>query len=183
MISFLNVQDTDISIDEICQQVFKLIFEMIYEKQIGSINKRDVEVIKYTELATKRIPFIKELLLLIDESNMSKDIWSLLKKCIRLVEYSDFSINYDILGLMKRVFSYSKSTQNIMDTFLQYQYLMAFKELNGIYILNVHQSKGREFDIVYVIDYESLCKDKNLLYVALSRVKEKLIVLDWVERK
>ncbi|ARC83768.1 ATP-binding domain-containing protein [Clostridium argentinense] len=64
--------------------------------------------------------------------------------------------------------------------FLQYQYLKAFKELKGIYVLNVHQSKGREFDYVYVVDRESLNKEENLLYVALSRVREKLTILDWI---
>ena len=67
-----------------------------------------------------------------------------------------------------------------MDIFLQYQYLKAFRELKGIYVLNVHQSKGREFDYVYLIDREAINKEENLLYVALSRVKEKLVVFDWV---
>lgn len=44
----------------------------------------------------------------------------------------------------------------------------------------MHQSKGREFDYVYLIDREAINKEENLLYVALSRVKEKLVVFDWV---
>jgi superfamily I DNA/RNA helicase len=86
-----------------------------------------------------------------------------------------------MMFIVRRVLSLSSySEDKVMDIFLQYQYLKAFKELKGIYVLNVHQSKGREFDYVYLIDREAINKEENLLYVALSRVKEKLVVFDWV---
>ena len=62
-----------------------------------------------------------------------------------------------MLFFVRRVLSLSSySEDKVMDIFLQYQYLKAFKELKGIYVLNVHQSKGREFDYVYLIDREAI---------------------------
>lgn len=52
---------------------------------------------------------------------------------------------------------------------------------NGRYILNVHQSKGREFDTVIILDSTRIAKEKNLFYVAVSRARKEIIMVDWIE--
>ena len=44
----------------------------------------------------------------------------------------------------------------------------------GLYITTIHQSKGKEFDCVLVLDVEKIADDRNLLYVSHSRMKEQL---------
>lgn len=78
------------------------------------------------------------------------------------------------------------SPQDIDNLFLQKQYINSFSDIiAGIYITTIHQSKGREFDDVYIVDIGTISKDKNLFYVANSRMKEKLnpIYLDFVGSK
>ena len=58
---------------------------------------------------------------------------------------------------------------------LQRQYTNSFTNITpGLYITTIHQSKGKEFDCVFVSDVGQLTKDQNLLYVSHSRMKEKL---------
>jgi superfamily I DNA/RNA helicase len=117
----------------------------------------------------------------IEKAYEDNDYYKCLYNIVKLVSNANFKINRDMMFIVRRVLSLSSySEDKVMDIFLQYQYLKAFKELKGIYVLNVHQSKGREFDYVYLIDREAINKEENLLYVALSRVKEKLVVFDWV---
>ena len=58
---------------------------------------------------------------------------------------------------------------------LQRQYTNSFTNITpGLYVTTIHQSKGKEFDCVFVSDVGQLTKDQNLLYVSHSRMKEKL---------
>jgi superfamily I DNA/RNA helicase len=65
---------------------------------------------------------------------------------------------------------------------LQELYMRAHRILIGIYVLNVHQAKGREFDWVILPDVtESTFKSNNedkkkLFYVAVTRAKQKVII-------
>lgn len=46
----------------------------------------------------------------------------------------------------------------------------------------VHQAKGLEYDNVIVVDFEIKCKeDLNIAYVALTRARNKLLVINWVQ--
>ncbi len=181
LIEFMRKQQTKIEKDELCKEVFKYVFAVIYDNNIGSIKRNNLDVVSFDSLERAHLDILKTIRHCIEEAYEDKDYYKCLYNVVKLVSNASFKINYDMMFLVKRVLSLSSfSEDKVMDIFLQYQYLKAFKELKGIYVLNVHQSKGREFDYVYLIDREAINKEENLLYVALSRVKEKLVVFDWV---
>jgi len=105
------------------------------------------------------------------EKNKSKltidwDIFRILRKIVRKVEIME---NVEL----KKLFS------NVL---LQEQYITAHKKLKGIYILNVHQAKGKEFDWVILPDAtESTFPLRNddkrkLFYVAVTRARKKVVI-------
>lgn len=181
LIEFMRTQQSEINEDEFCREILKYIFFVIYDNNIGSIKRNKLNDVSFNSLKRARLDILKTISYYVEEAKINKDYYKCLSNSIKLIDNSNLQINYDMMSLIKRVLGlYNNSEDRIMNIFLQYQYLKAFKELKGIYVLNVHQSKGREFDFVYLIDRESINKEDNLLYVALSRVKEKLVVFDWV---
>ena len=58
----------------------------------------------------------------------------------------------------------------------------AIQEKNYFNVSTVHQAKGLEYDNVIVIDHEMNCKeDLNIAYVALTRARNELLVLNWFD--
>jgi superfamily I DNA/RNA helicase len=70
------------------------------------------------------------------------------------------------------------NAENVTKVFLQYQHKRAYRILKGIYIITMHQSKGREFDIVYVIREPNMKAQDNLFYVAVTRTKGRLVLFE-----
>lgn len=68
------------------------------------------------------------------------------------------------------------SDEDIDAIMLQRQYIDSFTNIrHGLYITTIHQSKGKEFDCVFVFDANGVAeKDNKLLYVSHSRMKERL---------
>lgn len=181
LIEFLEKDKTMLTKDDLSQEMAKIIFTIIYDNNIGSIQRTKIDEIKFSRLKNARTEILKKISCIIVEIETKKDYIGGIVQCVSLVKNSELSINYENMSLITSILRCKDiSPQKITDIFLQYQFLKSFKKLNGIYVLNVHQSKGREFDYVYIIDCESMIMEKNLLYVALSRVKEKLFIFDWV---
>jgi len=177
----MRKQQSKINEDELCREIFKYIFAVVDDSNIGSINRNKLDDVSFNSLKRVRLDILKTIRSYVEEAMVDNNYYKCLCNSIKLINGSELQINYDLMSLVKKVLKFSSySEDKIMDIFLQYQYLKAFRELKGIYVLNVHQSKGREFDYVYLIDREAINKEENLLYVALSRVKEKLVVFDWV---
>ena len=182
-IQFMKKQ-TELDENEFCREIFKFIFSVVDNNNIGSIKRNKLGNVTFSSLKRARLNILKKIRGYIEKAMGDRDYYRCLYDCIRLVNNSDLQINYDMMFLAKRVLGFKNySEDKVMDIFMKYQYLKACKELEGIYILTVHQSKGREFDYVYLIDREAVSKDENLLYVALSRVKEKLVIFDWVVKQ
>ena len=67
------------------------------------------------------------------------------------------------------------ASETIDGIMLQRQYTNSFTNITpGLYITTIHQSKGKEFDNVFVLDVDKVSRDQNILYVSHSRMKEKL---------
>ena len=67
------------------------------------------------------------------------------------------------------------ASETIDGIMLQRQYTNSFTNITpGLYITTIHQSKGKEFDNVFVLDVDKISRDQNILYVSHSRMKEKL---------
>lgn len=182
LIELRKMQDIGMEKDQYCREIFKYIFSAIYENNIGSISRKQINQLQYEDLKNLRLPILKSIKKYIDETFESKEYLKCILLVIYLIENSECCINYDITCFIKRILQINNCVSDkLTNAFLQYQHTRAYKDLKGIYVLNVHQSKGREFDIVIVVESRRLAKEDNLLYVALSRVKEKLIIIDWEE--
>lgn len=56
------------------------------------------------------------------------------------------------------------------------------QELGWTNVSTVHQAKGLEYDNVIVIDSTIKCReDLNIAYVAMTRAKDKLYVINWAQ--
>lgn len=89
--------------------------------------------------------------------------------------------NYFAFHFVENVISINDITKkNIDNIYIQKQYTSSYSNIKpGLYIANYHQCKGREFDEVIVVlhpKFENLQKNRNILYVIHSRMKEKLFI-------
>jgi len=101
---------------------------------------------------------------------------------------SKLTLDWDIFRILRKVVRKIETMENVelkkmfSNILLQEQYMTAHKKLKGIYILNVHQSKGKEFDWVILPDvtenaFPSDNNDKRkLFYVAVTRARKKVII-------
>jgi len=150
--------------------------EKIKEKPSLKIagNKNDIRKdLRLDEIVASSQRF-KELLISLYhsiEKNKAKltidwDIFRIFSKIVRKVE------------TMEKV-EFKKLFSNVL---LQEQYVTIHKKLRGIYVLNVHQAKGKEFDWVILPDATestfSSNKDdkKKLFYVAVTRARRKVVI-------
>lgn len=183
LIEFLNKPVEGVDINQLTNEVTKYIFAIIYDNNIGSIKRNKLDLVTYTNYKNARLPALRKIKEAIEIADKDRNFINCIYKSITIMKEMDFKINYCNFSLLKKALSLGSVDENkITKLFLQHQYLQAFKRLNGIYILNIHQSKGREFDFVYLVDRESISKDENLFYVGVSRTKEKLSIIDWVQK-
>lgn len=94
---------------------------------------------------------------------------------------------------MDNIESIAELVDTMEQTLLKATYLYLKKKPSGLYILNAHQSKGREFDhiiipilsqagepqyrgqnVPYIFEDEN---DRRLLYVAITRAKKKVTIM------
>lgn len=103
-------------------------------------------------------------------------IVNLILKIICIIETEGDSISFTIRKFIEQCANLIQPTLESIDSvMLQRQYTNSFTNITpGLYITTIHQSKGKEFDYVFVADVNQLMKDKNLLYVSHSRMKERL---------
>lgn len=183
LIEFMKKEHSKMDEDEVCKEVFKFIFAVINDNNIGSISRNNIDCVSFKNLKKVRLELLKGIRNFIEDASKDNDYYRCLYNCINLIDSSDLQKKYEVLILLRKALCLRNySEDKIMSIFLQYQQLKAYRKLQGVYVLNVHQSKGREFDYVYLIDREAINKEDNLLYVAMSRAKEKLVVFDWLKK-
>ncbi|WP_252244012.1 ATP-dependent helicase [Clostridium sp. ZBS14] len=173
-------EDKYSDIDELARFFLWLTFEVTYEKEFGKVKRNTVNNIEFKDINNVRNEVVKKV------KEIIKNISDLESMKLALIEYLKFIkgqpliINNTMMNLALKVIKIRDiSLEKVTSLLLQHQYNNSFKDLNGDYILNIHQSKGREFDVVFIIDSKSIIGDENLLYVALSRVKEEIVIFDW----
>lgn len=182
MIEFIN---KNVEVREelsLYQEAFRFLFDIIDSTKIGSLKNTDVrqKTIENFKRLTSKIA--KDICDVIEVNRQETDLFGLYQGIYEKVKKSDMvELVYELRPILRKIFSSKKSTDEIQSIFLQHQHLQAHKDLEGIYILNHHQSKGREFTQVIVVNEQEIRVDKNLHYVALSRAREKIFCLNWVK--
>ena len=133
-----------------------------------------------TQLSRKRKPVMKEIYNILApylNSTSQRDAHIIIGKILDHMKLHDKGIiNYMRTRFIQHCISTNDLTPEKVDNImLQHQYVDSYTKISpGLYISTIHQSKGKEFDSVFVVDVNGLTKDLNLLYVAHSRMKESL---------
>lgn len=167
-------------IDKLTRFLLWLTFEVTYEKSFGKVKKNVIREITFDNIKSVRNEVVKKIKGYVETINDLESVKLSLVEYLKFVKAQDIVINNKMLNLAIKVIKTKDiDLEKATSLLLQYQYNNSFKDLKGEYILNIHQSKGREFDVVFLIDSESIKNEENLLYVALSRVKEEIVIFDW----
>ena len=139
-------------------------------------NKRDIRKALKLDEIVKNSQNFKELLISLHNSIKESK--------------SKLSIDWDIFRILSNIVRKIEATENaefkklFTNILLQEQYMKAHKILRGIYVLNVHQSKGKEFDWVILPDVteDAFPSDNNdkrkLFYVAVTRARKRVIIYE-----
>lgn len=139
----------------------------------------DISQLTYKSFCRKTKPGYKRLKALISpnaEICDYKDIVNLILKILCIIDSEGDSVTFSMKKFVEQCANLIQPTPETIDgIMLQRQYTNSFTNITpGLYITTIHQSKGKEFDYVFVADVKHLMSDKNLLYVSHSRMKEKL---------
>jgi len=99
---------------------------------------------------------------------------------------SRLTIDWDTFRILRKIVKKIETMENIdfkklcSNILLQERYITVHKKLKGIYILNIHQAKGKEFDWVILPDVTESAfrsdkdEEKKLFYVAVTRSRRKV---------
>lgn len=176
------IENNNFEIDNNVKLLINILDAISEEKKFGSFDLRKKEEYTYNLIRKARVEVIKRIC---TASENIYDVSSFQQQVIEYIQYlfnSSILINNDMYYLIKSIVGIKKlNAKNIDSIFIQYQTAKSFINLKGRYILNVHQSKGREFDTVIILDSNRIAKEKNLFYVAVSRARKEIIMVDWIE--
>ena len=176
---FITTYEYD-DIDKLTRFLLWLTFKISYEKSFGKVKNKDIKDITFDNIKSVRNEVVKKIKGYAETINDLENMKLSIVEYLKFVKGQDIAINNKMLNLAVKVIKTKDlDLEKATSLLLQYQYNNSFKDLKGEYILNIHQSKGREFDVVFLIDSESIKNEENLLYVALSRVKEEIVIFDW----
>ena len=110
-------------------------------------------------------------------SDVLETCWEVFRKMLDVMNNeSEQMINYPRKRFIEHCISKNElSVDDIDKVMMQRQYIDSYTQISpGLYITTIHQSKGKEFDCVFVVDVDSIAVERNLLYVSHSRMKEAL---------
>ena len=180
MIDFMNSKNLTSSKEELIKECIRFLFDVCEENQVGSLRSNQLSNKSEVQLRRMTSPVVKLIIKIIDEQNEVEDLFDLYKEVFKVISNCNaLNIVDDIRLLLRKVFERKVDVAQIQRIFLMHQHTQSHKELRGVYVLNFHQSKGREFDYVFIVDEDGLKSNRNLNYVACSRVKKKLFILNW----
>ena len=127
--------------------------------------------------------FINDINLHFESCTITDDIWQNAKKNL-IIKYEDSSNLIDVIKLINDFEETNNKTKYKSD-FKQFIYESKLEDFlstsgNTILVSTIHQTKGREFDNVFLAlsDFKNINDEKKReIYVAITRAKENLHVL------
>lgn len=190
-----SVSDTA-EMSRICKHIKRCIEPGTVQQNIGSIlviaalctmsKKIDGEdtdalfLLGEKELSRKRKPLLKQIYSLIAPFQNTPCVENGLRIVSEIVELlraqESVFLNYSRQRYVEHCIKVKDLTPTLVDhIMMQRQYIDSFTNITpGLYVTTVHQAKGKEFDCVFVIDIDDIANEPNLMYVANSRMKERL---------
>lgn len=168
------------NVDEIIKFVFEVTFMVSYEKEFGKVKKNKLQDITLEYIVKVKNSVVRKVREYFTSIKNEEDLKKQLYEYLQFLLNEELNIKIDLINLVLKLLRIKEiNSEKVNSLLLQHQHVNSFKDLKGDYVLNIHQSKGREFDIVFVIDSNTIEKDANLFYVAISRVKEKVVLFNW----
>ncbi len=171
------------SIDEMILFALQIYALCKYNKKIDEISYKNLNKINLNNFRRKKTDEfvnLKNFVNNYDLTNLTienkKDLLSNFVKLIKR-ENKNFAACHFIetISKLKEI-----SDKNIDNIYTQKQYESSYSKIkSGLYIANYYQCKGREFDeVIIIVDpgIEDIKKNRNILYVIHSRMKEKLYI-------
>ena len=138
--------------------------------------KENIKDIKIDRVRSGLLLKVKNILIDFKEQRDLNSKFDCIKSIVSILKDNDYEINYSILFFIKRCLKNRDITKEKIDKImLGRQYINSYSNISkGLYIMTMHQSKGKEFDNVFIIDVDNIKNDTNLSYVSHSRMKEKI---------
>lgn len=167
-------------IGEKLNSIITLLALCTVEKVIDGEEIEQLQLLTIDSNSRKRKPLIKKIWNCCKnriENDSIEGCLKLIKDLLILMDTEgSCAINYVRKRYVEHCLSEKNLTEEIIDTImLQRQYIDSFSDISkGLYITTIHQSKGKEFDCVFIIDIDDVQTDANLLYVSHSRMRELL---------
>ena len=138
--------------------------------------KDNIKDIKIEKARSKLLLEIKRIFIDFKEQVDLNSKFDCIESIISILKENDYEINYSVLFFIKTCLKNKDITNEKIDKImLNRQYINSYSDISsGLYIMTMHQSKGKEFDDVFIVDVDNIKDDTNLTYVSHSRMKEKI---------
>ncbi len=159
-------------------------FNKIWEKRTKEIMRKTSLPISGVKNDIRKILGLDEI---VEKSSNFKDLLIRLYDTIEKNK-SVLTLDFDTFRILKKFTSKLKRSKKqdfgdyLLNILLQEQYLLVHRKLKGVYVLNIHQAKGKEFDMVILPDVTETAfpienEDKRkLFYVGVTRARKKVIL-------
>lgn len=176
---FFNITDKE-EVINYALQIFSL---CKYNKRIEDVMFENIKELSFVQFMRKRKEEFVKLQNVIKKYNLDimtiPDKQKMISQMINTI--SKENKNYTAYNFVDNIVRLDCiSEKNIDNIYTQKQYISSYTNIKpGLYVANYYQCKGREFDEVIVIldpQIEDLEKNRNILYVTHSRMKEKLFI-------
>ena len=157
----------------------KYTFLALMSTNHNEIDGKVFEKINVMKARTGILRKIKDVFIELKKSEHSK--LEYIEKIIDILKNNGYQINFSILYFIRACFGINEVNDEKIDKLLiARQYINSYSNItSGIYIMTMHQSKGKEFDVVYIIDADRVKDETNLNYVVHSRMKECLFPITY----
>ena len=138
--------------------------------------KENIKDIKIEKARSKLLSKIKNIFIDFKEQIDLNSKFNCIESIISILKENNYEINYSVLFFIKTCLKNKDITDKKIDKImLNRQYINSYSDISsGLYIMTMHQSKGKEFDDVIIVDVDNIKDDTNLSYVSHSRMKEKI---------
>lgn len=154
-----------------------------HNRKIEDTSFEKISELTAIQIFRKRQDEFKNIIEIIKKYNLEKisstQQQKMILEMIKLITFE--KLNYSAFHFVANVMNCKDiSEKNIDNIYIQRQYQSSYSTIKpGLYIANYYQCKGREFDEVIIIldpEIKDVVKNRNILYVINSRMKEKLFI-------
>ncbi len=168
-----------LAVNDIISDLLSICLLCTSSKHLGGETYDTISHMDFSTLKRKKKETFSEIKEIIVSSQYATELyvkWNVICCIIKQIINNGDVLNFSRMSFVSQCIKIADATPDSIDKImLQRQYTNSFTNINpGLYITTIHQSKGKEFDCVFVLDVDNIKSDKNVLYVSHSRMKGSL---------